>query len=62
MIFCDPSIYTMNHPDLTVSDLMGNTIGPKRVNGYRRNYHCNQAIIVQAIDISFKIRSWPAFV
>ena len=28
-ISCDPSIYTMEHPDLTVSNLMGNSFGTK---------------------------------
>ena len=31
IITCDPSIYTMDHPDLTVSNFMGNSIGLKRV-------------------------------
>ena len=31
IITCDPSIYTMDHPDLTVSSLMENFIGLKRV-------------------------------
>ena len=31
-ISCDPSIYTMEHPDLTVSNLMGNSFGTKMVN------------------------------
>ena len=30
-ITCDPSIYTMDHPDFTVSNFMGNYIGPKTV-------------------------------
>ena len=29
---CDPSTYTMDHPDITVSDFMGNSIGIQRVN------------------------------
>ena len=29
-ITCDPSIYTMDHPDLTDLNFMGNSIGPKR--------------------------------
>ena len=32
-ITCDPAIYTMDHPDLTVSNFMGNSIGPKGVKG-----------------------------
>ena len=32
IITFDPSIYTMDHPDLTVSNLMENPIGLKRVN------------------------------
>ena len=32
IVTCDPSIYTMDHPDLTVSNFMGNPIGTKRVN------------------------------
>ena len=32
IIACDPSTYTMGHPDLTVSNFMGNSIGLKRVN------------------------------
>ena len=32
---CDPSIiYTMDHPDLNVSNIMGNSIGTKRVKLY----------------------------
>ena len=31
IITCDPSIYAMDHPELTVSNLMGNSIGPQRV-------------------------------
>ena len=27
IITCDPSIYTMDHPDLTVSNFMENSIG-----------------------------------
>ena len=30
-IICDPSIYTIDHPDLTVSIFMENSIGLKRV-------------------------------
>ena len=32
-ITCDPSNYTIDHADLTVSNFMGNVIGLKRVNG-----------------------------
>ena len=28
----DPSIYTMDHPDLTVSNVMGNSFGTQRLN------------------------------
>ena len=31
-VTCDPSIYTMDQPGLTVSNFMGNSIGTKRVN------------------------------
>ena len=31
IITCDPSIYTMEHPDLTVSNLMEKSIGLMRV-------------------------------
>ena len=31
-ITCDPPIYTMGHPDLTVSNFTGILIGPKTVN------------------------------
>ena len=34
IITFDPSIYTMDHPDLTVSNFMGNSTGPKRVNHF----------------------------
>ena len=30
--YCDPSKYTMGHPDLTVSNFTGNSIGTQRVN------------------------------
>ena len=32
IITCDPLIYTMDNPDLTVSNFMEHSIGPKRVN------------------------------
>ena len=32
IITCDPSIYTMDHPDLTVCNFMENSIGLKWVN------------------------------
>ena len=32
IITCDPSIYTMDCPDITVSNFMGNPIGTERVN------------------------------
>ena len=32
IITCDPSIYVMDHPGLTVLNFMENSIGPKRVN------------------------------
>ena len=31
IITCDSSVYTINHPDLTVSNFMGNSIGADRV-------------------------------
>ena len=34
IITCDPSIYTMGHPDLTVSNFLEYSIGPKRVRGW----------------------------
>ena len=33
IITCDSPKYTMHHPDLTVSNFIGNSTGPKRVNG-----------------------------
>ena len=32
ILTCDPSIYIMHHPDLTVSNFMGNSVGIKMVN------------------------------
>ena len=32
IIICDPSIYTIDHPDLTVSTFIGNSIGTQKVN------------------------------
>ena len=32
IITCDHAIYTMNHPDLIVSNLMGNSVDTQRVN------------------------------
>ena len=32
MITCDPSIYTMDHPDYFVCSIMENSIGVKRDN------------------------------
>ena len=34
-IICDPSIYIMDHPDLTVCSFMENSIGLKRVKFYK---------------------------
>ena len=36
---CNPSIYTMDHPDFPVSNFIENSIGLKRVN----KYNCNSA-------------------
>ena len=36
IITCDPSIYTMDHPDFTVSKFMENSIGLKRVTLYTK--------------------------
>ena len=33
IITCDPSIYTMDHPDLTVSNFMEKRVCRQRVNG-----------------------------
>ena len=30
IITCDPSIYPMDHPDLTISNFIGNSIGTKK--------------------------------
>ena len=35
IITCDPSIYTMDHPDLLVTNLMENSIKLKSVNTIR---------------------------
>ena len=32
IITCEASIYTMDHPILTISNIMGNSIVPERVN------------------------------
>ena len=50
----DPSIYTMDHPDLTASNLMGNSICPKRVKYYRGSE-------ISAIICYKEIKSWPLF-
>ena len=34
----DPSIYTIDHPDLNVSNFMGNSIGIKRAKPQHNNY------------------------
>ena len=34
IIACDPSIYIKEHPDLTISNYKGNSIGLQRVKGY----------------------------
>ena len=31
IIICDPSIYTIDHPDLTISNFMRNFIGTQKV-------------------------------
>ena len=36
IITCYPSTYAMDHPDLTVSNFLGNSIGPKMVNQSHR--------------------------
>ena len=45
IITCDPAIYAMDHPDLTVSNCMGNSIGTKRVkhklSSSQSNLHLN---------------------
>ena len=35
IIICDPLIYIINHPDLTVCSFMENSIGLKRVKFYK---------------------------
>ena len=36
IIACGPSIYIVEHPYLTLSNFMGNSIGTKRVNDLKR--------------------------
>ena len=36
IITCDLSIYKMDHPDLTVSNFMENSIGPNGLNMYKQ--------------------------
>ena len=50
----DPSIYTMDHLDLTASNLMGNSICPKRVKYYRGSD-------ISGIICHKEIKSWPLF-
>ena len=45
ILTCNLSIYTMDHPDKTVSNLMENSIGSKRVKGGFRIYVMNIKIL-----------------
>ena len=49
IITCDPSIYTMNHQDLTVTNFLENSIGLKRVNGLQ--FYINNVLIITGIEI-----------
>ena len=39
IVACDPSLDTMDHPDITVSNFMGNSIGFKRVKLQKKHGH-----------------------
>ena len=41
MINCDPSIYTMDYPDLTVSNFMENSIRTQQVNPLYNDTVCS---------------------
>ena len=49
IITCDPSIYSMDHRDLTVSNLLENSIGLKRVNGLQ--FYINNVLIITGLEI-----------
>ena len=39
IVTCEPLIYTIGHPDLTVLNFIGNSIGTQRVNGHSVFYY-----------------------
>ena len=53
IITCDPSIYTMDHPDLTVSIFIGNSIGTQTVKNIKKT-NCHGAIKMDFSNISTK--------
>ena len=44
IITCDPSIYTMDHPDFIVCSFMENSIGVKRVKHNSKKLNCKYHI------------------
>ena len=51
-ITCNPSIYTMDHPDLTVSNFMENSVGLKRVKELKDIDLSDDAAFIQRIKPS----------
>ena len=57
IITCDPSLYIIDHPDLTVSNFMGNSIGIKRVNWTYQG--CHSISISKFPDFSLTFDGFP---
>ena len=56
IINCDPSIYTMVYPDLTVSNFMGNSIRTQRVLLKSHHFHAMQAYcLVFCLKLAFNL-------
>ena len=51
---CDPSIYTMDRPDLTVPNFVGNSIGTQRVDIYPLNY-CTSTLSIHNINVNMLV-------
>ena len=45
IIICDPSIYTIDHPDLTISNFMRNFIGTQKVNLFEPRHEISNNVV-----------------
>ena len=56
IVTCDPSIYTMDHPDLTISNFMGNSIGTQSEPAHEILVHKAQRSVATVItDLTHKV-------